>query len=78
MPFGNIDIIKKKNFIRKNSLTLLLYNTKQEMLAYHLTKKIQNIKLFALVHQLILPLEKKKVPYILRNYEFYGDLEQNF
>ena len=50
------------------------------MLAYHLySKKIQNIKLFALVHQLILPIgEEKEVPYILRNYEFLWRLRTEF
>ena len=54
LPFGNINkILKTKIKLTDKSLTLITLPTpKQEKLAYYLSEKIQNIKLFVLVHQL--------------------------
>ena len=81
LPFGNIDIIKKKKILlEKNSLTFITLPTpKQEMLAYHLTKKNSKYKIICIGASInIASGEEKEVPYILRNYEFLWRLRTEF
>ena len=81
LPFGNIKtIINQKIKITPNTLTLITLPTpKQEKLAYYLAKKNNNYKIICIGASIAIASgEEKKVPNILRNYEFLWRLRTDF
>ena len=81
LPFGKIEkILKEKINLPKNTLTFITLPTpKQEKLAYHLSKQNKNFKIICIGASIAIASgDEKRVPNIIRNYEFLWRLRSDF
>jgi len=81
LPYTNIsNLIKKKIFLKKNTLTFITLPTpKQEQLAMELSKKNKNFKIVCIGGSIAIASgEEKEVPKFMQNYEFIWRLKNDF